>query len=70
MRSFKIRESTNEYYPGCWLVYTADTPSGWIRRDHTFGQDEVDDSFDIYFFPTYEEAETALIAAKLRGDAL
>lgn len=69
MRKFKIMESTNEYYPGCWLVYAWDT-FGWIRRDHTFGEEEVDGSFDIYFFPTYEEAETALIAAKLRGDAL
>ena len=59
--------------PGGWIVFVQGHPKAWLRTDLVIsGVYSVPDT-DIdrlFYFPTKEAAETAIIAAKIRGDAL
>ena len=75
MREFEIIESEDTVRPGTFLVWCAgglDAPPLWIKVDGTFGEgtEMSNEAYDAYYHPSREAAETALMAAKIRGDAL
>ena len=70
MRKFELVESEDLIRPGTYLIWSQD--GTWIRVDGTLadGNELSDVAYAAYYFPTKEAAELALIAAKIRGDAL
>lgn len=66
---FEIIETTSEQFKGSYLLWTPDTHQ-WLLKDNTMTGSGQARAAELYYYATREEAETVLIAAKLRGDAL
>jgi hypothetical protein len=74
-RKFEIVESEDTARPGTFLIWgggNATAIAVWIRVDGTFGDgnETSSEAYEAYYHPSREAAETVLIAAKIRGDAL